>query len=102
MTAVQQSWNLVEAEMDALGVQLFLRLFERDPALLQLFPFRDDPGFIHCKSLKVHAQAVMRTVGKLVGGLTDLQSVMPLLRKLGKSHSANLIKAETFELLREW
>ena len=43
----------------------------------------------------------MKVVGTLVAGLTDLKSVMPMLSRLGRSHSALGVKAAAFEALRE-
>ena len=40
-------------------------------------------------------------VGKLVGGLSNLQGAMPMLAKLGLSHSGRFITSADFDTLRE-
>ena len=43
----------------------------------------------------------MKTVGKLVGGLSNLQSVMPMLTNLGRTHKMLGIQPAWFDAMRE-
>jgi len=140
MKAVQRSWCSIKKDSDEIGRALFCLVFERHPAFLKLFSFRDDPNWQSSAALKAHASAIMKvgdgmgeleimaslelrqcncrlsppphpllsplcarkTVGKLVGGLQNLQSVMPTLARLGQSHAARGITPAHFDVLREY
>ncbi len=38
---IRGTWDYIARDMDAVGVQIFLRIFDRRPAVKRLFPFRD-------------------------------------------------------------
>ena len=153
MKSVQRSWNVVKGDMDAIGQEFLSNMLEREPEMLRLFSFRDDPNWRTSRGLRIHAGAVMRMVrdsrgqggfllggdgecaeawaggpflgrpgprttaeavinppspppsfpqvGKLVGGLSNLQSVMPTLMKLGRSHFVLGVRPEYFDCLRQ-
>ena len=50
--AVQASWNVIKADADAIGRAMFGKLFERDPALLKNFGFRDVANYQDSRALK--------------------------------------------------
>ena len=39
-TLVQESWALVEADLDTHGIKFFMKIFEIAPPALQLFSFK--------------------------------------------------------------
>ena len=53
------------------------------------------------RGLRLHATHVIRMLGKLVGGLSNLSSVMPVLLELGRTHSMLSIRPEYFDVMRE-
>jgi len=93
---VTQSWDLVKNDLEEVGLNFLLRLFEESPELLSLLPYGqsylDTPPsqrkekLRRCSSLRVHSVHVMTAVGNCVAGLNDIESVVPALRSLGKTH----------------
>ena len=101
VSLVQQSWMLVKNDLDAIGREVFTKLFARMPETRKLFGFQGDPNFLTSRSLRVHILALMRTVGKLVVGLTNLQAFAPVLSRLGSTHAALSVPAESFAAMRD-
>ena len=56
---VQRTWPLVEADMDAVGLDFFVRIFTAAPGALALFSFRNEPDYLKSPALKRHARQVM-------------------------------------------
>jgi len=85
--AVKQSWKLVEKDLQGAGVLFFSNIFRGNPELLDLFSFRDYKGSLEkSPAFLRHSLGVMRAVGLVVGNLEDLDSVIPVLKALGRSH----------------
>jgi hemoglobin-like flavoprotein len=99
MRLVQESWGLVEKDIDAHGVKFFMRIFEIAPGALQLFSFRDEPNLSKSPALQAHASTVMRTVGQAVAGLSDVKSLIPVLQSLGAAHSKYGVQPEHFPIV---
>ena len=100
VSIVQQSWVLVNQDLDSLGREFFTRIFARMPVARKLFGFHSDPNFLTSRSLRVHAIAVLRTIGKLVAGLTNLEAFTPVLLRLGRTHAAAGVPVESFGVMR--
>lgn len=98
---VQSSWTLIHVDIDGIGRDFFARLFALMPEARRLFGFSNDPNFLTSRSLRVHAVAVLRTVGKFVAGLTDLKAFTPLLLRLGRSHAAAGVPVASFGVMRD-
>lgn len=98
---VQESWELVEKDLDTHGIKFFMRIFEIAPAALQLFSFRDDPDLHNSPQLRKHAGEVMRTVGQAVAGLEDVAALMPVLQALGKRHAGYGVVSNHFPIVGE-
>ena len=95
MTAVQQSWGLVEAGLEGICHDLFGRP-ELQPCIAS--GTLEDPG---CQGLSSQAPEVVRAVGHLVGGLTDLHACTPALLRLARGHAALGARPEYFAALRQ-
>ena len=50
---------------------------------------------------QVHAVFVMRSVGELVEGFSNLKSVLPTLTQLGKSHATRGVRPDHFDVMRD-
>jgi hemoglobin-like flavoprotein len=74
-------------------VLLFKHIFEAAPQAAALFSFGKVPGFNpladHSSNPAVikHATGVVKTVGVAIGMLTQLDSLVPVLKDLGKRHT---------------
>lgn len=64
--AVLSSWAFVKDDIDLIGQRALVKLFVRDPPLLKLFGFRNDPDVLASRGLKMHASAIVRTIGKVL------------------------------------
>ena len=74
---VQRSFVKLRPIQETTAQLLFLRLMERDPSLDNLF---------RCCDLKEQGGRVMASLGMAVGGLEDLDSLLPVLRDLAVRH----------------
>ena len=84
---VQTTWGLAAAlGVDTVGKILFQNIFKIAPAALQLFPFKDDSDMYNSNKFKRHAAGVVKTVGKAVASLGNLEKIVPVLKKLGQRH----------------
>ena len=92
---VARSWELLEDDLEAVGVDFFLRMFDENPELLALFRFgpevlrqMDANGERTLpKALQSHALIVMETLGQCVAGDTTMAQLVPKLRAIGKVHA---------------
>ena len=41
---IRKTWSYLEADVDNLGVRKFLRIFDQNPTVKRLFPFKDKCG----------------------------------------------------------
>ena len=57
-----------------------------DPKLLQLFPFSDEPEWTTSQSFMDHAQKVVNALDQAITGLSDEETLFPLLKSLGLLH----------------
>eukprot|EP00127_Corallochytrium_limacisporum_P006417 Clim_evm7s227 gene=Clim_evmTU7s227 len=84
---VETSWTKVNhLGLSAVGILFFQNIFEADPSLLALFPFKDDPDMYNSSKFLRHCTTVMSTVGVAVGQLRQLQDLAPVLQALGARH----------------
>ena len=75
-TLVQESWSKVVPIADDAAKLFYARLFELDPSLTSLFP----------EDLTEQRKKLMATLGVAVKGLADLDSLVPVLQRLGERH----------------
>ncbi|WP_299624667.1 globin family protein [Pelagibius sp.] len=88
---VQQSFAKLRPIQDATAQLFYLRLFEWDPSLQNLFP--DD--------LEAQRGAVMAALGRVVDGLDDLETLRPMLRDLGRRHVGYGVRSVDYESFGE-
>jgi hemoglobin-like flavoprotein len=87
ISIIEKSWNKVEElGVEKVGVLLFKNIFEMEPACLQMFSFRDEPGLYKSAKLKKHGALVVKTVGAAVAGLRNLEGLVPVLEQLALKH----------------
>uniref|UniRef100_A0A7S2VCN9 Globin domain-containing protein n=1 Tax=Entomoneis paludosa TaxID=265537 RepID=A0A7S2VCN9_9STRA len=98
---VLESWHLVENDLDALGMDFFLTIFKKHPALKDLFQFGGlaTEDLHKSKILQAHASGVMKTVGVALAGLEDMESLIPVLRNLGRIHSLVGVQPGDYDLI---
>ena len=70
-----------------MGVVLFKNIFKIAPGALKLFSFKDEKDLYNSPALKSHGMMVVKTVGVAVSGLTNIDSLVPVLTQLGFSHA---------------
>ena len=69
---------------------------------MRLFGFRDDPNWRTSRGIRVHAAAILRTVGRLIaGGAFNSEANLSALARLGKTHAARIVKPKHFLLFLE-
>lgn len=86
---IQNSWKKVSAlGIEKVGCLLFKNVFIASPATLAMFSFKDEPNLYESPKFKAHGKLVVGTVGTAVAGLRDLDSLVPVLLNLGRSHVA--------------
>eukprot|EP01025_Chloroclados_australasicus_P012794 TRINITY_DN1606_c0_g4_i1.p1 TRINITY_DN1606_c0_g4~~TRINITY_DN1606_c0_g4_i1.p1 ORF type:complete len:279 (-),score=25.36 TRINITY_DN1606_c0_g4_i1:235-1071(-) len=104
LTAIQAAWAAVcQADFPGeqrsvstdVGVKMFLTLFEQDPVLLDMFPFKDDNGKPIEKELRVHAAKVVTALGSVIEALTDPAAVKDL-DQLVRNHMKYGVKEQHY------
>jgi hemoglobin-like flavoprotein len=83
ITLVQESVAQIMPQADTAADLLYRRLFELDPALRPLFP----------ADLAPHGRAVLAALRQMVDGLGAAETVVPLLKQLGRRHAHNRVQA---------
>jgi hemoglobin-like flavoprotein len=86
---VKKTWKYLARDMSAIGARVFLRIFEINPDLKQLFPFRNDDGesLRNDPNFTGHASRFMQAVGAANDNIHNLEAFLgPLLIGLGKQH----------------
>ena len=97
---VEESWKSVEKlGLETVGVLLFKNVFEAAPEALQLFSFRDEPNLYESSIMKWHGSNVVKHVGVAVGGLRDLDNLVPALEALGAKHNNRDILPVHFDVV---
>ena len=78
-------------DLTARGSKVFLRIFEKNPYVKKIFPFRDCEGedLLKNPSFKGHASRFMQAVGAVVDNINDPETALsPVLIGLGKNHTS--------------
>ena len=91
--ALKKSWSTVGSAvgLQPAGVLFFKNIFTIAPGAIGLFSFKEEfdngsDAFYESAKLKAHALKVMETVNVAISALTDLKTLMPVLKSLGKKH----------------
>lgn len=102
IAAVQGSWSFlmgsmtpagVEKRMKSVGVDLFLAIFEQSPAVLELFPFKWQPGQPDISSLEVHGLKVLSALTAIIEHLCNEEAFQVYLEALVLRHLAYKIES---------
>ncbi|KAK3093355.1 hypothetical protein FSP39_014452 [Pinctada imbricata] len=99
---VRETWNIVREDIAKIGVVTFLRLFEKNPDLKDLFvPFRgmDMNQLRQHEGLREHGLRVMGSIEKCVARIDSPRRFDAMLTELGHKHVVFNIKPDYFELL---
>jgi len=104
---VAHSWELLTDDLEAVGVDFFLRMFDENPEFLHLFHFgrdvlsaRNSQGKrVLPRALRAHALIVMRTLGDCVAGATSMEELVPKLRAIGKVHARVGVQQHHYDVL---
>lgn len=84
---VQKSWEKVEPISEQAAEIFYGKLFEKDPSVESLF---------HGDML-AQGQKLMAMIGSAVGLLNDLDTLVPIVQKLGERHSNYGVKASHYD-----
>jgi hemoglobin-like flavoprotein len=109
---VMESWHLVKDDLRPLGMDFFISVFQKHPHLKALFQFfshhqQDDDNSAstsvedmrNSKLLQTHAYVVMKMLGRAMAGLSDMETMIPELRALGRMHTLVGILPEYYDLI---
>jgi len=103
---IQMTWLTVQTlPTETVGVLLFKHIFEAAPAAAGLFSFGKvagfDPAADHSQNPAVvkHGVSVVKTVGVAISMLRDLDSLIPVLKGLGKRHAGYGIVADHYPIV---
>lgn len=86
VSLVQDSWKQVAGIADTAADLFYSKLFEMDPALRPLFP----------EDMSEQKKKLMQMIGAAVGGLTNLEQLVPVVQDLGRRHVGYGVKDEHY------
>ncbi|XP_074662421.1 neuroglobin-like [Tubulanus polymorphus] len=87
---LQKSWKAISRNMQITGIEMFIRIFEKDSNLKSLFHgFRDiDNSYLRDnEALEGHAGLVMTVVDDAIQNINNVDYVLDLLSRTGGSHT---------------
>lgn len=84
---VQSNWAQVKPIGEQAATLFYGRLFELDPSLKPLFK----------GDMEVQGRALMGMIGTAVGGLKNLEAIVPAVQALGRRHLEYGVKAEHYD-----
>ena len=86
---IKKTWKVVSNNMPGVGAKIFEKIFQLNPFVKQIFPFRELSGeeMTRDSRFRGHAFLFMQAVGASVDNIDKLDQVMgPLLINLGAKH----------------
>ncbi len=84
---VQESFKKVVPIKEAAAEMFYARLFEMDPSLESLFK----------SDIKEQGRKLMAMLATAVGGLRDLDSIVPAVQDLGVRHAGYAVRPEHYK-----
>ena len=86
---IRNTWKVLAVDLTGIGKQVFLKIFEMQPSVKQLFPFRHVWGdsLIGHPQFQAHVVRFMLAVGQAVEHMDDLSAIGRSLYQLGKGHT---------------
>ena len=86
---IQETWQQINCDRVAKGIQIFSKIFQKKPEAKQLFPFRHLEGdeLLENSTFRSHARRFMDAIGLTVQHLDALDvSCAPSFVQLGRKH----------------
>lgn len=86
---VKKTWKVLSRDISGVGSKIFLKIFDANPDIKEIFGCDDLEGEALTKShqFKGHASRFMQAIGAAVDNIDDLQGGMgPMLEGLGRQH----------------
>lgn len=100
--ALKESWQIVKKEVDVIGRNIFIKLFEEDPQTFQMFKsFRDRMDWQENKAFKAHSRTVINVIGSYVSKQQTEAQFNQTINTMGTAHSFFDIKPQHFDIMRE-
>lgn len=87
---IKKTWSIVSKDAVAIGIKVFLKIFDICPSLKDYFPFRDEniDALPSNRRFCQHAGRFMQILDSLVNGMSDPENmVVPVLHNLGRFHT---------------
>lgn len=89
ITLVQSSWQRCLPIVDTAANLFYERLFTLDPSLRSLFP----------TEMAEQKKKLMTMITAAVAGLNDLNTLVPVVQKLGRRHVAYRVEARHYPIV---
>ncbi|KAL4237617.1 hypothetical protein ACF0H5_002331 [Mactra antiquata] len=99
---VTESWKEISKDLDQVGIQMFMRLFESHPDVQDVFaPFKgmSAEDLSQSNQLRSHAMRVLGTVDKCLANIHEPGKVITTLHDLGARHVMYTAKVDYMDLI---
>ncbi|KAK6182325.1 hypothetical protein SNE40_010036 [Patella caerulea] len=99
---VLESWEIVQADVSTVGVNMFMRLFETQPDVQDVFvPFKGKSAdeLKDSTQLKSHAMRVLSAVEKSIASFDNPKRLEEMLSDLGARHVMYNAKVDYIDLI---
>ncbi|XP_077993110.1 neuroglobin-like [Glandiceps talaboti] len=97
---ITKSWKGIARNMENTGKSMFIRLFQSNVDLKRMFRNLDDfddlEDLRESQQLENHASLVMYTIDEAIASLEDVDFVIELLRKIGRTHKRTHFNPDLF------
>ncbi|CAG9858122.1 unnamed protein product [Phyllotreta striolata] len=100
---IKSTWaNIMESPTDN-GVALLVLYFEKFPDAKGVFPFKDVPTAELSTNarFRAHCNSVIYAVASIVDSVDNIDLLVPILEKVGRSHAPRNVTNELFMQLKE-
>mmetsp|Transcript_72632 Transcript_72632/g.151685 ORF Transcript_72632/g.151685 Transcript_72632/m.151685 type:complete len:510 (+) Transcript_72632:179-1708(+) len=94
-----RSWKTMDGRIDKLGIQVYITMFKLDPAMLELFSFKDDNPLEESPGLRRHSGILMRTIESSLASAEKMERFIPYLKGLGHRHAQYGLQPGYFNVL---
>lgn len=86
---IRLTWKPLNEDLTSVGKQVFLKIFEMQPSVKQMFPFRHVWGdsLIRHPQFQAHVNRFMLTVAEAVANMANINAFGESLYVLGQGHT---------------